>query len=168
MKFHIMAAALMCCSGHSQSADDIQLAVSIASAYKVPIAQAIETVAAADTHASQFPTKLDILAVVGIESSHNPRARSQLKRDPAKGMMQVRTEMWHSEIRKSRASQTTIPGQIAVGSNILRQYYAATRNKRDAIMAYNIGIGAVKKGKQTHKYYSKFMREYRAVASATR
>lgn len=83
-----------------------------------------------------FPRAKDILAVVGVESSFNPKAVSQLKHDPAVGVMQIRPKVWG--IDKNELS--TVDGQIKHGAAILAQYYKQLGNKTAALHAYNVGL----------------------------
>jgi Transglycosylase SLT domain len=85
---------------------------------------------------ADFPTAKDILAVVGTESSFNPGAVSQLKKDPAIGLMQIRPGVWN--IPKSNLS--TVDGQIKAGADILHQYYKKLGSAEAALHAYNVGL----------------------------
>lgn len=83
-----------------------------------------------------FPRAKDILAVISVESSFNPNAVSKLKRDPARGLMQVRPMTW----KLPKESLATIDGQIKHGAQILRQYYVKLGDKEAALHAYNVGL----------------------------
>lgn len=98
---------------------------------------------------SDFPTAKDILAVVGVESSFKPHAVSQLKTDPAKGLMQVRPQTW----KLAPDALDTIDGQIKTGSQILRTYYEKLGSREAALHAYNVGIGNHKTGKVKNPRY---------------
>lgn len=98
---------------------------------------------------SDFPTAKDILAVVGTESSFNPAAKSQLKTDPAQGLMQVRPGVW----KLPAASMDTIDSQIKTGAQILRQYYVKLGDREAALHAYNVGLTNHKTGKVTNPRY---------------
>lgn len=108
-----------------------------------------------------FPTARDILAVAGIESSYNPNAVSQLKRDPARGLMQVRPGVWGL----SPAELKTTEDQIRIGSDILHQYYKKLKSKEAALHAYNMGITNYKRGKTNPRYVTKFQRELSKLVS---
>lgn len=82
-----------------------------------------------------FPTAKDILSVIGTESSFNPDAVSQLKRDPAVGLMQVRPGVWGIDMSELK----TIDGQIKHGARILALYYKKFGNREAALHAYNVG-----------------------------
>lgn len=96
-----------------------------------------------------FPTAKDILAVVGVESSFNPNAVSQLKKDPAKGLLQVRPGVW----KLPASSLATIDAQIKTGSDILRDYYVKLGDREAALHAYNVGLTNHKKGKGSNPRY---------------
>ena len=102
-----------------------------------------------------FPTAKDILAVIGIESSFNPNAVSQLKKDPARGLMQVRPGVWGLAPGELKNAED----QIRIGSDILHQYYSKLKNKEAALHAYNMGITNFRKGKHNPRYVAKFARE---------
>ncbi len=93
---------------------------------------------------SDFPKAEDILAIVGIESSFNPAARSGLKKDPAVGLMQFRPAAWKIE----PAAMTDINTQIKKGAEILHTYYRHLFSHKDrAIQAYNIGLAKYKEAR---------------------
>ena len=92
----------------------------------------------------QFPKAEDILAIVGIESSFNPAARSGLKKDPAVGLMQFRPAAWKIE----PAAMTDVETQIKKGAEILHTYYRHLFSHKDrAIQAYNIGLEKFKQAR---------------------
>jgi soluble lytic murein transglycosylase-like protein len=82
-----------------------------------------------------FPTAADILAIVGIESSFNPNSVSGLRRDPAKGLMQIRPGVHNLPVH----ALSTIDKQIKAGSNILHHYYGRFKSAEGAVQAYNVG-----------------------------
>lgn len=105
---------------------------------------------------SDFPTAEDILAVIGVESKFKPKAVSQLKRDPAIGLMQIRPGVW----KISKQELLNIEKNIEHGARILRKYYEQLNKKEDAaLQAYNIGITAYLKGKKNPRYLSKVKTE---------
>lgn len=66
---------------------DGKLITNISAEYKISKQQAAEAVYLASKHAHEtFPTKLDILAIMAIESRFNPKAISISN---AKGLMQI-------------------------------------------------------------------------------
>jgi hypothetical protein len=111
-----------------------------------------------------FPKAEDIVAVVAIESIFNPKATSKLKQDPAKGLMQVRHGVWKHKIRNE--DMTKVSNQIKHGADILAHYYDVLQDKNEAIMAYNVGLTAVLKGRENKKYLSKYYREKQAFTKS--
>ena len=103
-----------------------------------------------------FPTAEDILAVIGVESKFKPKATSQLKQDPALGLMQIRPGVWKIPPKEL----FNIESNIKHGARILRDYYKKLDGNEDAaLQAYNIGITAFKKGKTNPHYLRKVKTE---------
>jgi soluble lytic murein transglycosylase-like protein len=102
-----------------------------------------------------FPTAADILAVIAVESSFNPRAVSRLEDDPARGLMQVRPGVWKIDPKELNS----VENQIRIGVRILKKYYDRTGSEEGAIQAYNIGITNFRKGQENPAYLAKVMRE---------
>lgn len=90
-----------------------------------------------------FPTKLDLLAIVAIESSFNKHAKSA---KGAHGPMQIRYKPSGSDIHQN----------ISDGKELLDDYYARVKSPRAALQAYNLGITNFKKGKRNLRYVAKF------------
>ena len=122
----------------------------ITSHYKVPHDKASEIVDTAIRRADPvFPKAHDIVAVMGVESGYNPQAKSQLKKDPARGLMQVRPGVNGIDPKEF----STIDGQVKHGVSILASYHKRLGNKDAALHAYNIGIGNFQKGKGSNWGY---------------
>jgi len=100
----------------------------------------------------KFPKAKDILSVIGVESSFNPSAVSRLKKDPARGLMQVRPGVWGIP----KAELIDVEQQIAYGTKILKQYHQRFRNKWKTLHAYNIGMTKVRHGEDSPEYVQKF------------
>lgn len=96
-----------------------------------------------------FPTKLDILATIAIESRFNPNASYR----GSKGLMQVLISSHRKDIPPGRFD---IEQQIKVGALIHKQNYSELHNAKASVMAYNVGLGAYKKGKRPNPYWDKF------------
>lgn len=114
--------------------------------------------AALDNEDITFPKAEDILSIAGIESSFNDKAVSRLKKDPARGLMQVRPAVW----KLTPADFRDIEDQIEHGANILKQYFKQLGSKEDAVHAYNVGITAFKSGDEDRlnpQYVAKFEAE---------
>lgn len=84
---------------------------------------------------ADFPKAKDLLAVVGVESSFNPNATSKLKKDPAKGLLQVRPGVWGLK----KADLATIDQQIKQGADILHKYFVRFGTREAALHAFNVG-----------------------------
>lgn len=121
----------------SQTGSDInQVVAHVSDKYRVNPKLVAQIVHAAKKHERpDFPRAQDILAVIGVESSFNPKAVSQLKRDPARGLMQVRPGVWGMDPNQL----STIDAQISKGAEILHAYYKKFGTKEAALHAYNVG-----------------------------
>lgn len=103
-----------------------------------------------------FPTELDILAIIMVESSFNPYAvnkeeskiNPKRKLPPSRGLMQVQNGSFDIYVNMRQ------------GTALLREYYIKLkRNRKAAVKAYNIGIGAYKRGEakiSAEEYWAKF------------
>jgi soluble lytic murein transglycosylase-like protein len=91
--------------------------------------------------ATSFPKAEDLLAVIGIESSFNPAAKSHLAHDKAIGLTQVRPKIWgiHASDLKGNLDK-----QISLSADILAKYYQKLGSKDKAIHAYNVGLTNVR------------------------
>lgn len=128
----------------------------IASRYNIDDAKAKKIVDIAQKYAKHpFPQAHHILGTIGVESSFNERARSNLKFDPAVGLMQVRPIVTGTHPQELR----DIEGQIKHGSDMLHTLYKKTGNQDTAIQAYNIGLTSYNKGKRAVNYLEKTKRE---------
>lgn len=131
-----------------------EIAQQIADEYNVDIFHAVDIVKLAYKYEKQdFPKARDILAVIDLESSFNKNAVSQLKADPAIGLMQIRPETNGLGL----ADLNTIDEQIKHGVEILNKNYNELRgNKLKAVQAYNIGLKKYKDGNRAPKYLAKY------------
>jgi len=129
-----------------------KLAGAIAKKYRVSQNMVNDIVALAHHYEDDvFPKAIDILAVIAVESSFNPRAVSQLRRDPARGLMQVRPGVWGIDPN----DLATIEQQIRAGAKILKHYYQKTKSAEGALHAYNMGITNYRRGKTNPRYVNK-------------
>lgn len=120
--------------------DDIAKIFALAKKYEKPV----------------FPKAADILAIVGIESSYKKEATSNLKTDPAKGVMQVRPKTWGITAK----DLATLEQQIKFGSSVLGKYYDNLKDEDKAVHAYNVGITNFKRGTGLNpSYVDKFHKE---------
>lgn len=121
------------------------LAHAITKRYNIDYDLALDIVKLAHKHEQEtFPKANDILAVIGVESTFNPDAKSKLRKDPALGLMQVRPGIWNLDPAEIRDPEEN----IRVGADILSKYFKRFRDKRTALMAYNAGPD----GKETSDY----------------
>ena len=98
-----------------------------------------------------FPKAKDILAVVGVESSFNPDSVSNLRRDPARGLMQVRPGIWNIDPEHLDDTEN----QIKYGVGILQRYYKRLKDPEAALQAYNLGITSYRRGERNQRYVNK-------------
>lgn len=118
--------------------------------YKVPEEKASQFVELAKKHEKDtFPKASDLIAVMAVESSFRPEAKSKLKHDPALGLMQVRPKV-HGMHKDDLA---TPDQQIEHGANILHQYFQKLGSQEHAIHAYNVGITNLRRGTKLNPAY---------------
>lgn len=103
-----------------------------------------------------FPKAVDLLSLIGVESSFNSSAESKLKHDPAIGLLQVRPKTWNL----AGSDLSDIEQQMKTGSEILHHYFKKLKSKDAAIQAYNIGLRNYNKGKEAPKYLGKYQGEF--------
>lgn len=143
-------------------ANRLALAKMLAKRYRVSESLVQEVVDLAYKYESPtFPKAADILAIVGIESSFDPSAKSALRTDPAVGLMQVRPGVWNIK----PGDLATVEQQIKHGAQILSHYYKKLGNKEDAVMAYNIGITSFNRGRRNERYVAKYRDAHQTMAS---
>ena len=97
-----------------------------------------------------FPKAEELLAIIGIESSFNPNAKSNLKHDKAVGLTQVRPKIWgiHAADLKNNLDK-----QVKLGADILDKYNHKLGSKDKAVHAYNIGLTNMRHGKGLNPGY---------------
>lgn len=111
-----------------------------------------------------FPRQEDLIAVIAIESSFNPKAVSNLKTDPAIGLTQIRPGAWRHKL--SKHDLRTVENQIKHGAAILAHNYQRVNDKALALHAYNLGLTAALRGARSKTYVIKYKRELNALTSA--
>lgn len=132
----------------------------IVSTYSIKPALAAEIVDYAYKYQrDDFPRAHDILAVISVESQFKVTAKSKLKKDPARGLTQVRTEMW-DHAKQCKHVKDNIEQQVRCGAFILAAYYKEVKNKDAALTAYNIGLAAQQRGDVNPNYNRKFLTTY--------
>jgi len=125
--------------------------------YKIDPKLALQIAKLAKKHEKPvFPKAEDLLAITGIESSFRPHAVSNLKKDPALGLTQIRPGI--HKLDPKRLS-TDIEHQMERSADILHKYNKHLKNKEAAIIAYNVGPGDYQKGKFNQNYITKFKNE---------
>ena len=117
----------------------------ISQKWNLPINQAtkISEAAASIANKDRFPSQLDVLSIVAIESGFDVSARSK---SGARGLMQI----------LYKKSQYDIHSNISDGVYLLNDYKDRLKSNEAAIHAYNLGIGNYLKGKRNKQYLAKF------------
>jgi len=141
--------------GYEKSNMDPEEAVSkIVKRYKVPPEMALNVVRLAKKYERpDFPKYDDILSVIAIESAFNPKAVSNLKKDPALGLTQVRAKMWG---QNPKTFIHDMDQQVKMSAKILDQYNKELNSPLDAVHAYNVGLAGFRKGDLNPSYVEKF------------
>lgn len=112
--------------------------------YKISPDKAQEIVELTKKHEKDvFPKAADLLAIIGIESSFNPAAKSHLKHDKAIGLTQVRPKIWGIHVKDLRGN---LDKQVELSADILSKYYRKLGSKDKAVHAYNVGLTNVRHG----------------------
>lgn len=91
---------------------------------------------------TSFPTAIDILAIIAIESSFNKYAVSKVN---AKGVMQIYYKPTSFDIHENMKDGVT-----------LLKEYSSVLNQEGAVEAYNLGIGNYRSGMRNKEYLNKF------------
>lgn len=109
------------------------IAKAIADTWKINVEEAEELVKLAFLHApiTGFPTPLDILAVIAVESSF--QVSSIHPRGPSVGPMQINLAVHGKEAGES------VSANVQAGSRILEQYRSKVSSDSQAFVAYNAG-----------------------------
>ena len=105
------------------------------------------------SYKDEFPTVLDTLAIIGIESKYDIYAVSSVK---AKGLMQI----------LYKQSSFHPSANILDGVSLLRDYYSTLGNVNATIIAYNVGITNFKKGIRNTEYLNKYIKEKERLKNA--
>ena len=106
----------------------------------------------AHANSGEIFTAKDILAIIGIESSWNPKAKSK---HGAYGLTQIIPKYWKVDHKVETQVETTY--------KILREYYTELNNKNNTIIAYNCGINNFKRGKCGTSYLNKYKQELKKI-----
>lgn len=109
----------------------------------IPLKQSIRLIDIVKANTTKtFPTALDVLAIISIESSFKVRAVGNAGEI---GVMQI----------AYKPSDFNLQTNIRDGVYLLRYYRKVLGSNEAAIHAYNIGIGNYLKGKRNYIYYRK-------------
>lgn len=131
----------------------------ITARYKVDHKLAKRVVETVDRYTDDsFPTKKDMLVLIGIESSFNPQAKSKLRKDAAVGLTQIRPKVWKHLI-KDGDELKKVDAQVKYAVKILKSYYRIVGTKDGALLAYNNGLTNYMKGEFSTRYLDKFNKE---------
>lgn len=119
---------------------------------KVPYETARAIVIAAEELAyKDFPKKVDILAVIGVESTFQNHVSDGLG---SCGLMQVNpaaNKLDHGVVCSFPLTN------MKHGVRILRQNYESTGSAKDALLVYNSGLGNFRQGIYKESYYHNFL-----------
>jgi len=81
-----------------------------------------------------------IVAVMEVESNFDPFSVSKLKKDPARGLMQVRYNVWKDTLgMKSAYELHSVTGGIDAGTRVLRTYLDQTKNNLEKTLYKYVG-----------------------------
>lgn len=123
----------------------------ISTLYSVPKNRAYEIVGIINSYTKPktFPTTEMVLAVIAVESRFQQHATSSAG---AKGYMQI--------LHTSGKIVTSEPWQnIRGGIELLKEYRQQLNSDKQALAAYNVGIGSVQRGGGNPKYAEKVLTE---------
>lgn len=121
---------------------------------KPSLAQEIVGLVEFHSEAADFPRPDLIFAVIAVESSFDPDAVSYAG---AQGLMQV------MPVHKADGS---MEDNIIKGIYVLKTYRSRVDTYYEALIAYNIGIGAFKRGDRNFKYPYKVLKAHKNFTEA--
>lgn len=110
----------------------------------------------------KFPRAEHMIALIGIESSWRPSAKSALETDPAVGLTQIRPGIWKDKIGDAK-KLNRIEYQIKYSIEILDEYHARIRHQTGTLLAYNVGLTAYREMRYNDFYVVKFKREIKTL-----
>lgn len=105
-----------------------------------------------NTQGLSWPTPVDVLSIISIESNFDPNAYSD---GGASGLMQIGAN-WRYKLPDDAFD--SVQGNIKYGIYIMRLYYDMFNgDEKAAILSYNCGDGAYEKGQYAPSYWGKFL-----------
>ncbi len=117
----------------------------ISKEYKVDVGKVSYLVARVEDETKKdFPSKIDVLSIIAIESRFKTDATSN---KGAKGWMQIRYKKVANEYEN-----------ILAGIELLTTYRRLLGSERAAIQAYNVGIKNYRDGMRNEKYYQNYFK----------
>lgn len=132
---------------------DTQILVEhISTKWRISPALATNIVNLAEKNArADFPKRNDILAIIAVESSFNPKASFR----GSHGLMQIEKKSHLNKLAGRNIFDIAV--NIELGSNILYEYFMLVgKNVKATLLSYNAGIGNYKKGRYKLEYYQKY------------
>lgn len=106
----------------------------------------------AESHAKpDFPKPINLLAIIAVESSFNPKAHNSGNI----GLMQINLTANGKRLKNKSQEEN-----IRVGAELLSEYHSRLRgNQRATILSYNSGISAYRRGRYRSAYWAAYQRE---------
>jgi len=113
-----------------------------------------------NTQGLNWPTPIDVVSIISIESNFDPDIYSS---GGAYGLMQI-GDNWRNKLPNNAFN--SVQGNIKYGIYIMRLYYDMFHgDEKAAILSYNCGDGAYLKGLYAPNYWRKFQRSRDQLAS---
>lgn len=138
--------------GHAEVITSQELVDRISERWKLSPDAIGRIVRLAESHAKpDFPKPINLLAIIAVESSFNPKARNSGN----VGLMQINLTA-NGKRLKDRSQEEN----IRVGAEILGEYSARLKGShRATILSYNSGISAYRRGRYRSAYWAAYQRE---------
>lgn len=123
--------------------------------WKVSPLLAREIVMLAEKNArADFPKRNDILAIIAVESSYNPKASFR----GSHGLMQIEKKSHLDKLKGRNIFNVAV--NIELGATVLYEYFQLVgKNVKATLLSYNAGIGNYKKGRYRLEYYTKYKKQ---------
>ena len=143
---------------------DESLITELSNHFRQPREIVSRIVAAANRMArADFPSRNDILAIIAVESSFNPRA----SHSGSKGLMQIQLSSHRDKLRGKNPYD--VDDNVTIGAAILEEYYTQLdKNRRAAVLAYNAGIGSYLRKRYVERYHAMFQKALSFMDSITK